>query len=50
MTFTKKGNSLPYFVTRQEQGGDRGCDNVLPGQGLRTLHEKVTDEYGAMAE
>jgi hypothetical protein len=29
---------------------DRACDNVLPGQGYRTLQGAVIDECGAMVE
>jgi hypothetical protein len=29
---------------------DRGCDNVLLGQGYQTLQRVVIDEYGAMVE
>jgi hypothetical protein len=29
---------------------DRGCDNVLPGQGYCTLHGTVTDEDRALEE
>jgi hypothetical protein len=49
--------SVPYSATNQVPGQrwspkvkDWGCDNVLPGQGCRTSHGAVADEYGAVGE